>query len=160
MRRKDREVKDSAEIYAMLAKCDTLRIGMAVENQAYVVPVSFGCTQQDGKAVIYFHCAQEGLKLDFLKKNPKVCVEGDIFHKVEPTAHGITTRYESVIGFGQCVFIEEEKEILAGMNCLLAHYGYHDYPLTRCKGLAHLKLGKIILDQLTGKRNLSDCQGA
>ena len=59
------------------------------------------------KAVIYFHCAQQGLKVELLKANPRVCVEGDIFIRVEKTTHGITVRYESVIGFGECQLITD-----------------------------------------------------
>jgi nitroimidazol reductase NimA-like FMN-containing flavoprotein (pyridoxamine 5'-phosphate oxidase superfamily) len=105
-------------------------------------------------AVIYFHCAQQGMKLDLLEKNPHVCVEGDIFINVEKTAHGITARSESVIGFGKCCFINERDEILHGLKLLTEHYGYADYPLDRCAGLQHLLVGKIVLEEITGKKNL------
>ena len=96
------------------------------------------------------------MKTDLLKANPDVCVEGDIFMRVEPTAHGITTRYESVIGFGKCEFVTEPDEILHGLQMLCDHYSYSDYPLDRCKGLQHLLVGKITLTELTGKRNLPE----
>lgn len=155
MRRKDREVRDAAEVYDILQRCDTIRIGMSVDDSPYVVPVSFGVEQVDGEAVVYFHCAKEGMKLDLLRQNPKVCVEGDIFIRVEPTEHGITTRYESVIGFGECQFVTDADEILHGLQLLCEHYCYGDYPLDRCKGLQHLLVGKIVISQLTGKKNIS-----
>ena len=102
MRRKDREVLNTAEIFDILNRCDTVRIAMKGDQYPYVVPVSFGAELVDDKPVIYFHCARQGLKIDLLKANPNVCVEGDIFIRTETTDHGITTRYESVIGFGVC----------------------------------------------------------
>ena len=154
MRRKDREVTDQKEIFDILNRCDTVRIAMQGEKYPYVVPVSFGAEMQDGKPVIYFHCARQGLKVDLLKENPAVCVEGDIFLKIEPTDHGITTRYESVIGFGESRFLTDPEEILHGLKVLTEHYGYYDYSLESCRSLQYVFVGKIVLDEITGKRNL------
>ncbi len=154
MRRKDREVTDQKEIFDILNRCDTVRIAMQGGKYPYVVPVSFGAEMQDGKPVIYFHCARQGLKVDLLKEKPAVCVEGDIFLKIETTDHGITTRYESVIGFGECRFLTDPEEILHGLKVLTEHYGYYDYSLESCRSLQYIFVGKIVLDEITGKRNL------
>ena len=154
MRRKDREVTDQKEIFDILNRCDTVRIAMQGEEYPYVVPVSFGAEMQDGKPVVYFHCARQGLKVDLLKEHPAVCVEGDIFLKIETTDHGITTRYESVIGFGKCRFLTDSEEILHGLKVLTEHYGYYDYSLESCRSLQYIFVGKIVLDEITGKRNL------
>ena len=154
MRRKDRQINDINEIFGILTRCDTVRIGFHGESFPYIVPVSFGAEMDKGKPVVYFHCARQGMKLDLLKANAHVCVEGDIFIKTETTDHGITTRYESVIGFGKCVLVDEKEEILHGLKLLTEHYGYHDYSLERCRGLEHLFVGKIVIDEITGKRNL------
>lgn len=154
MRRKDREVQDKTEVFDILKRCDTIRIGMQGNQFPYVVPVSFGMEVVNDKAVVYFHCAQQGMKVDLLRENPCVCVEGDIFMQVEKTAHGITARYESVIGLGECQIITDIDEIKRGLKVLLDHYGYYEYPLDRCMGMSHLLIGKIVLDKITGKRNL------
>lgn len=154
MRRKEREIQNKTEIFDVLNRCDTVRIGMQGNPFPYVVPVSFGMDIVEDTAVVYFHCAQQGMKVDMLRANPCVCVEGDIFIQTEKTAHGITTRYESVIGFGECQFITDIDEIKHGLKLILDHYGYDDYPLDRCMGIGHLLIGKIVLDQITGKRNL------
>ncbi len=154
MRRNDREVTEKKEIFDILSRCDTVRIGIQGDKFPYVVPVSFGLEVADGKAVVYFHCAKEGRKLDLLRANPDVCVEADIFIKTERIKHGITARYESVIGFGRCVFLEDEREILRALSLLNEKYGYSDYPLELCKNINNLLVGKIVLDEITGKRNL------
>lgn len=81
-------------------------------------------------------------------------MEGDVFYKTEETEHGITARYESVIGFGECRFLSEKEEILHGLTVLMEHYGYSQYSLAECMGLPHLLVGKIVLTSLSGKRNL------
>jgi hypothetical protein len=153
MRRKDREVTDIMEIFDILNRCDTVRIAMQGEQYPYTVPVSFGAELEDGKAVVYFHCAREGLKVDLLKANPHVCLEGDIFIRTEPTDHGITTRYESVIGFGECRFLEETEKIIHALKVLTEHYGYYEYDLANCRSLQYTCVGKIVLNEITGKRN-------
>lgn len=154
MRRKDREIIDRKKITAILAKCDTVRIAMKGSEYPYVVPVSFGLDDAGDMPVVYFHCAKEGLKLNLLKENSNVCLEGDIFLGVEETKGGITTRYKSVIGFGRCTFVKDEAERVKGTRLILNHYGYQDYPLGRCRGFVHMEVGKIELEQIYGKHNL------
>lgn len=154
MRRKEREVSSFDEIVAILGRCDTIRLGIRGERFPYVVPVSFGMAVENGQITLYFHCAQQGLKIDLLKEHPEICVEADRFFKIEKTEIGITTRYESVIGFGKCEFLTEKEDILKGLRTLVGRYGYDDYPLDRCRGLKHLSLWKITLESVTGKQNL------
>jgi hypothetical protein len=151
MRRKDREISDWQEIFNILLSCDTVRIGM---TGPYIVPVSFGADMAEGKIVIYFHCAVEGQKIDLLKADNHVCIEADRFIRTEPTDHGITTRYESVIGRGTCEFLQDGNEIIYGLKTITDHYGYPDYDLSHCRALEHVVVGKIVLDEITGKRNL------
>ncbi len=154
MRRKDREVENLDKIYDILKRCDTIKIAMHGDKYPYIVPVSFASEIVDGKVIIYFHCAKKGTKIDLINKNPHVCVEGEIFIKIETTEHGITARYESIVGFGDCSFVSDTKEIIHGMKLLTSRYGYEEYPLERCSGLNHLYVGKIVLDEIYGKKNL------
>jgi hypothetical protein len=63
-------------------------------------------------------------------------------------------RYESVIGCGECEFIADIDEIKHGLKVLIDHYGYNEYPVDSCMGISHLLLGKIVLNKITGKKNL------
>lgn len=156
MRRKEREIQNKTEIFNVLKRCDTVRIGMQGDPYPYVIPVSFGMEIADDKAVVYFHCAQQGMKVDLLRANSCVCVEGDIFIQTERTMLDITARYESVIGFGKCEFITDVDEMKHGLKVILDHYGYHEYQLDRCMDSSHLLIGKIVLETITGKRNLPE----
>ncbi len=78
----------------------------------YVVPVFFAF---DGDRV-YFHCAQEGKKIDNLKANPSVCCEADdlILVDVSPTnpCRG-TVYYRSVIATGKAAIISGDEKVRA-----------------------------------------------
>ena len=154
MRRKDREVTDLGRMLDILRRCDTVRIGISGPDGPYVVPVSFGLAEEDGTPVVYFHCAREGLKLDLLRQDPRVCVEGDIMIRTETTGHGITTRYESVIAHGTCRILQDEASSVRGLRAICDHYGYTDYDFRNCRALQYLLVCRIPLDTLTGKHNL------
>ena len=155
MRRKEREVTEFSEIVEILSRCMTIRIGMKGDEYPYVVPISFGYEVIDGKINIYAHGAPAGRKNEYLAKDSLVCVEADIFHKIEPTERGITTRYESIIGFGRYESLETAEDKKKGLRVLLERYGYFDYPLDRCRGLEMANVFRIIIDTITAKRNLA-----
>ena len=155
MRVQNREVKDFSNIIDILSRCDTLSIGLVNDNCPYVVSVSFGFhVDENGKVHIYFHCAKEGMKIECIKANSKVCVEGHIFHKIEPLKHGITTRYESIIGMGTAreLYGNEKKE---GLLRICEKYGYDDYNIDECKGMDAASVYDVALEKITGKRNLA-----
>ena len=58
MRRKEREVTDTAELFSILTRCDTIRIGISGAKHPYVVPVSFGAELTDGKLSIYLEAGE------------------------------------------------------------------------------------------------------
>lgn len=146
---------DPEEIFQVLKKCNTVRIGMIGETGPYVVPVTPAVTREDGKPVVYFHCAKaEGAMVKALKQDARVCVEGDLFLGIQTTEHGITTRFQRVIGFGKAEFVEAPQEVVQALQLLVEQYGFSNYPLHRCKGIPKLYIIKIVLDQLTGKQNL------
>ncbi len=153
MNRKDREITDPAEAIALLARCDTLRLGLNSPDGPYVVPLSFGLEASGERPVVYFHCALRGLKADCIRHDPRVCVEADVCHGMVRTARGATARYESFIGFGTAVEVHGEEK-LRGLKALLAHCGMTDYPLAECGNLAHTAVYKIELTRFSGKRNM------
>lgn len=152
MNRKDREVLNE-DIYDILVRCDTLRIGLINKSGVYVVPVSFGTNIKDGVLTLYFHGAKTGLKIDCAKANPTVGFEADIFYKTEPVGMSITARYESVIGSGTMTEALDDEKIF-GLNKILEHYHYYDFPVEECKSLPRTSVYKITVNEITGKRNL------
>jgi len=70
LRRKEQEIRDAAELKAILAKTRYVTVAMCRNDEPYLVTLSHG---YDGERnAVYFHCAFEGKKIDFLRANNRV----------------------------------------------------------------------------------------
>ena len=150
MRRSDREIKNWDEIVDVLNRADTIRLGINGDPYPYVVPLSFGFEDRSGQLVIYIHGAKEGLKHTLLGKNNHVCVEAGIFHRYVDYGTGLTTEYESIIGFGTAEIITG-NEAAAGLDLICSHCGFDGYEYD-ISALGHMHIYKITLTSVTGKR--------
>lgn len=151
MNRKDREVTGFNEITDMIASCDTLRLGIHNGEYPYVVPLSYGFEAVDDKFIFYTHSAMKGLKLDLIKKNPKVCVEIDGMNGYIETATGVTTDFKSFIGFGTAE-IADYNDTVKGLDLLLQHCNITGYSAEECAKLGITTVLKITVDDYTAKR--------
>jgi uncharacterized protein len=120
MRRNEREIKDLEEIKAIIQGAQVCRIGFSEKDIPYIVPMDFGYKDD----CLYFHCANEGKKLELIRQNNKVCFEMDIDHhivKSEGRPCEWSARYRSVIGFGKAFVIENLREKSTAMNIVMEH---------------------------------------
>lgn len=156
MRRDEREVSDINEINDILTRCDTIRVGMnGGDGYPYIVPMTFGSELADGRIVIYFHSAGAGRKWEILNKDNRVCVEADLYYRIEKHDNGeITAIYESVIGTGRAELLTEQKDRVYALKVMLAKYKESGFPVTSCKGLANVEVFRIVLNEVSGKHNL------
>jgi nitroimidazol reductase NimA-like FMN-containing flavoprotein (pyridoxamine 5'-phosphate oxidase superfamily) len=150
MRRSDREITDFDEITDVLRRADTIRLGLYDEPYPYIVPLSLGFEVADGKIVLYFHGAKEGLKHELIAKNPRVCVETDIFHVYAEVPKSVTTEYESFIGFGVCELVSGD-EAAHGLDLLLTHCGFDGFEYDRVV-LDVTAVYRVTCERVTGKR--------
>jgi uncharacterized protein len=120
MRRKDREISDPTEIAKIMSNAQVGRIGLSMNEQPYVVPVNFAFDRER----IYFHCADTGMKLDFLRTNPRVCFEVDenlgIVPGPVPWMFGFA--YRSVIAFGTARILMGAEEKTMATKLITAKY--------------------------------------
>ena len=87
------------------------RIGLILKEDPYIVPVGFGYS--DGK--IFFHTCTEGLKMEAVRENPKVCFEVD-----ESISDGSLAK--SVIIWGRVEVIEEKERMIPYLQKLIDKY--------------------------------------
>ncbi len=84
MRRKDREIKERAEIIEVIRRCDICRLGLVDGDYAYILPLNFGMdADEEGKVTLYFHSALEGHKTELLKEGLKASFEMDTRQELE-----------------------------------------------------------------------------
>lgn len=150
MRRKDKEIKDRAEIENILKMAMVCRLGLCSGDMPYVVPMCFG---YDGKA-LYFHAAGEGMKLDILRKNPNVCFEAELENEVMVggKACSFSMRYKTVVGFGTAEFVLDAETKIKALDIIVSKYsdGSFDYPPKMVDGMTILK---VEIDSMTGKQS-------
>ncbi len=119
MRRKDREITSMEEIKDIIKEALFCNIAMCRSNIPYLVPMNFGF---DGQ-YFYLHSAPEGLKLDILKENPRVCIEITQDLKIIPSTDVCKTgmKYSSVIVSGRIEFLSDKAERIDALRCIIKH---------------------------------------
>jgi uncharacterized protein len=149
MKRADREIKDPETIRAIMEEARVCHIGLSDDGMPYVVPMNFGL----GQNCIYLHCAAEGRKLAIIRKNDRACFEMDLFGEVlrNPLACGCSARYQSVIGFGRAVIVDDPIEIKAALDRIMEHYGMQGPFTYPDASLAKTRVIRIDIASLTGK---------
>ena len=106
MRRSDRETTVE-KAWEILENAEFMTLSMmGAEGVPYGVTLSFARVGES----LYFHCANQGYKLDSLRKNPAVCVNA--VRQQATRAEEFTVAFESAVAFGTAheVTGQEEKE--------------------------------------------------
>jgi len=150
MRKAERELRERSDLVAIMQEALVCRIGLSDSGTPYVVPMNFGL----GENCLYLHCAAEGRKLDIIRRNNRVCFEMDLLREVKRSeaACGWSARYESVIGSGRAVVVDDAAEKRRGIDSIMNHYGApgpHVYP---DGSLAKTTVIRIDIESMTGKR--------
>jgi len=121
MTKRERQITDEAQITAILDAGKVLHLGLAVDNEPYVVPMNYGYTRENGKLVMYLHSAVRGKKLDMIRANPRVFFEIDCdlvpFESELPCQYGLS--YSSVMGKGIAHIVDDVEEKKKAMSILM-----------------------------------------
>lgn len=151
MRRTDKEISDKVLISQIIDNSQVCRLGLAMGNTPYILPVSFG---YDGTA-IYFHTAKEGRKIVFLAANNRVCFEFE--HGVQVIRHDSnpckwTFSFQSVIGYGTVLELTESPEKIEGLNHIMKHYSGRGWPIS-ANETEDIRVWRIAIESLSGKQS-------
>ena len=119
--KRERQVTDPEQIRHILDTGKVLHLGLAVDNEPYVVPMNYGYTTEDGNLVLYLHSALQGKKLDMIRTNPRVFFEIDCdrmpFEGRVPCQYGLV--YSSIMGRGTAQIVEDVEEKKRAMTILM-----------------------------------------
>ena len=121
MTKRERQITDQAQILEILDTAKVLHLGLAVDNEPYVVPMNYGYTFDNGKLVLYLHSALRGKKLDMIRTNRRVFFELEMdlvpFEGKVPCQYGLA--YSSVMGRGTARIVEDVEEKKKAMSVLM-----------------------------------------
>jgi nitroimidazol reductase NimA-like FMN-containing flavoprotein (pyridoxamine 5'-phosphate oxidase superfamily) len=154
MIRKDREIRDIAQIEDIIRHAMVCRLALSDDGCPYIVPLCFGYENR----TLYFHCAGKGRKTDIIAKNNQVCVEFDIDSEIKTgeNACKCSMRYRSVIGFGKAYLIDDADEKRHALDMIMAHYlGKSPFEYSE-SALKNTLIIRIDIEEMTGKQNKTE----
>ena len=155
MHKQEREITGRTELIEILKQGKYAVIAMCRFYEPYIVTLSYG--YDEIKHALYFHCALSGLKLEFIRNNPKVCatvIDDKGYIKDECEQH-----YRSVVFWGEMFIVDDLDEKKYGLDILLNHLEDDPDPI-KVRNIKdddkYLKVGILRLDinTLTGKKAL------
>jgi len=151
VRRKDREITDSAVLKEVLKSTKYVTVALCMGDEPYLVSLSHG--YDETRSCLYFHCADEGKKLVYLKSNSKVWGQAVL-------DYGVTDEcdyaYKSVHFKGTMSLISDLAEKQHAMEVLVRQLSATpEEKLAKIKPekLARTTMGKINITYMTGKQH-------
>jgi nitroimidazol reductase NimA-like FMN-containing flavoprotein (pyridoxamine 5'-phosphate oxidase superfamily) len=151
VRRRDKEISEETVLKKILKSTKYVTVAMSMDNQPYLVSLSHG--YDENRNCIYFHCASEGKKLDYLKANNVVWgqalldygyVEGECDHL-----------FASVHFRGEVFFVTDADEKLHAIKTMMRQLDRNPDALIAEINLEKLRnttIGRISIDFMTGKK--------
>ncbi|UCH57643.1 MAG: pyridoxamine 5'-phosphate oxidase family protein [Candidatus Bathyarchaeota archaeon] len=152
MRRRDKEITDEASMKRILKTTEYITIAMAKDNQPYLVSLSHGYDEVNN--CIYFHCAVEGKKLDYLNANNTVWGQALIdrgYAQGECSHH-----YATVMFSGKVTFLESQEEKWEALSLMIRQLDRDAETLIakrKTESLNNTVIGRIDIDYMTGKKS-------
>ncbi len=153
MRRKDRQITDSDTIRSILDKSQVCRLAFSTGGAPYIVPMNFGYEyQENGRLLLYFHCATKGRKLDLIRENAVVGFEMDCDHHLidGPLACDYTFAYSSIIGCGHIQELSEHQDKIYGLSAMMHKFNMEN-PTFKEEMLRHTCVLKLTATDFTAK---------
>ena len=153
MRRKDREITEEKEILAILQKSKVMHLACCKDNMPYVIPLNFAYEYENGQLALFFHCANEGKKLDILKQNPHVAFAINCDHQLlaADEACGYGYAFSSLMGEATAEIINSPAEKARLLSLLLWQQAQKEFSLNP----AHLQgvtLCRLNVSALSAKK--------
>jgi nitroimidazol reductase NimA-like FMN-containing flavoprotein (pyridoxamine 5'-phosphate oxidase superfamily) len=151
VRRKDREITDSDSLRKVLKSTKYVTIALCMDNEPYLVSLSHGYDEK--RDCLYFHCADEGKKIVYLKTNSTIWGQA-------VQDYGVTDEcdygYNSVHFKGTVSLIDDLTEKQHGMAVMVRQLSEApEEKLAKIKPekLAKTTMGKIDITYMTGKQH-------
>jgi nitroimidazol reductase NimA-like FMN-containing flavoprotein (pyridoxamine 5'-phosphate oxidase superfamily) len=151
VRRKDREITDSDVLKKVLKSTKFVTVALCMDNTPYLVSLSHGYDEEQN--CLYFHCADEGKKIVYMKANSNVWGQAVL-------DYGVTDEcdyaYTCVHFKGEISLIDDLGEKRHGMEVMVRQLSENpEVKLAKIKPekLAKTTMGKIDISYITGKKH-------
>ena len=153
LRRSDKKIKKNEDIIAIVNRQEFLTLALCNNNQPYLVSLNYGYDPE--KKCFYFHCANEGKKIDFIQLNP--IVYGQILEELKYKEGECSYAYRSVQFEGKVSFLKDTEEKKYALN-LMVDKIENSALIQKTKekhitdsAIEKVSIGKISVSEFTGK---------
>ena len=152
LRKSHKQVFESAAAQDILDRGQVLRLAMCSGDQPYLVPLNY--VHDQGR--IYLHTGRQGLKMEFLRANPKVCFEVTVDVELLPSALPCkwNCAFRSVLGFGRVVEVEDPSERRRGLEMIVTRYAGPGPHRPAAEAAERVCVLRLDIESLTCKHNL------
>ena len=159
LRRKEKTIQNETEMLDVIKGQCVMTIAMCRESEPYLVSLNYG--YDTAGRCFYFHCADDGKKMDFLMKNPVVW--GQVLEDCGYLPGQCDHAFRCVMFHGKVDFLATEAEKMHALEVMINHCEPDPEPV-KARLLVKGKLDKVIvgrihIDDMSGKQAHTDKQG-
>ena len=153
IRRQDKEIKKHELMRSILKEAKYVTLAMTMDGEPYLVTMNH--TYDEKKNCVYFHGANKGKKLDFMRANPTVW--GQALKDYGYLAGSCNHLFATVQFKGKVHFIEDleaKKKALKTMIFQLEPNPDELYTkLLSSEGIPNTTIGRIDIEFMSGKKS-------
>ena len=156
MTRREREVTDANEIKEILDSCKYLHLGLSIDDKPYVVTLNYGYEwdETDGHLILYLHSATNARMLEYVSDNANCsfAMECNVRPFEGKVACQYGMAYESIMGYGQIVLVEDVEERILGLQSIMkAQTGKGDFAFDE-RMVSIVKMFRVDVTEFKAKR--------
>ena len=152
IRRKEKEIENKDEMISIIESVQYITVAMSLNNEPYLVTLSHGYDRENN--CIYFHCAQDGKKVDILRENNVVWGQAlEDYGYVDGSCDHLyaTTQFK-----GRVSFIEDSKEKRHALSIMIDQLESDPTkviePQMTEKSIKSVNIGRIDIEYMSGKK--------
>jgi nitroimidazol reductase NimA-like FMN-containing flavoprotein (pyridoxamine 5'-phosphate oxidase superfamily) len=154
LRRSDRAITDPGVLREMLASQKMMTLALCRDEVPYLVTLNYGYDRANDH--LYFHCAGEGKKIDYLDANPNVW--GQILEDRGYVVGACDHAFRSVHFKGVVRWVEDIEEKRKALTIMIEHLEPDPEPVKRQQikdaSLARVRIGYVEILGMSGKQKL------
>jgi nitroimidazol reductase NimA-like FMN-containing flavoprotein (pyridoxamine 5'-phosphate oxidase superfamily) len=153
IRRKEKAIESEDEMISILEKSKYITIAMCQNDEPYLVTLSHGYDRE--RNCIYFHCAQEGKKVDILSQHNVVWGQAIEDHGY---AEGSCDHLYATTQFkGRVTFVKDANEKEHALRVMINSIEPDPEKVIKeqitKKSVHRVNIGRIDIDYMSGKKS-------
>jgi uncharacterized protein len=156
LRRSERAITEPDTLREILTSQKVMTLALCREGEPYLVTLNYGYDRSTDR--LYFHCANEGKKLDYLNANPKVW--GQILDDQGYAVGTCDHTFRSVHFSGTVTWIEDMEEKRRVLTIMIEHLEPDPEPVkqqqVKAASLKRVRIGCVEIRGMSGKQNGPD----